>query len=868
MGAGRRGGGHARFGRVVRLVVLVLGVWLPLMALAPAAQASPGSWPSVSLSGLRAWLAGQPSISALPVQGHGHASGLHGLVPTRLTRAGIGRGRPPGRGRGQLPAYRVHTVVTHPDVTGPDTQTGNDFNVRTSKLITSKMTATTDWYRNANGTLTRRIYAGVVNYRTPAGTWAQIQTALAPRSGGRIGEKANSLPLSFAAKSSNADLELIGLSGGQFGLGLAGATPVAGTINGPTVTYRGVLPKTDLTATGLAAGVTMSLVLHSASAASSWVLPLDARGLTPVVMAAGTLELRDSSGLVVALIGHGWAADSSSAPHTGLPGRTSAVTYQIVSYHGRPALAVRLDPTWLASPARVFPVTVSGFGTVSPDGSVPSPAPAGGMQPASCVKGPYCGPSYASSSTYVNKATPNTDNSGSSYLEMGYANASDDISNAFMQFNAAGSGAFQNVRLTAVSLNIYVDRAWTCAAEPFNVSPIAVSWGAGSTQNYPGPALDSPIATPNKALPSTVCASPPAASLMTYDLPIATFQSWSLNNPAGGNHGLALTAVSTTDPNQWKEWASTNVSGGGPYLEIDYAQDVAPQINYTYPQNNYNASSLTPELITSGSDSDSFPYALTYQFVILDSGGNRVATSTSGGYNTTGTGWISTPDWTVPYGKLKWGQVYSWYVQDFDGLEFGTSQVSFLTTMIPQPALTSAGQNSGAQGISPASASYTTTVTDAHVPVVGPALSIERDYDSQNASATNAFGAGWSSVLDMKIATGLLEYNDQTQSLETDTMNVTYPDGSQVGFGLNSDGTFVAPQGRYATLKAAVSPAVGYVLTDKNDTARSASRWEAAPTESARSPTPWATRRPSTGTRPARRGSLRSPRRLPEGRCS
>ena len=46
---------------------------------------------------------------------------------------------------------------------------------------------------------------------------------------------------------------------------------------------------------------------------------------------------------------------------------------------------------------------------------------------------------------------------------------------------------------------------------------------------------------------------------------------------------------------------------------------------------------------------------------------------------------------------------------------------------------------------------------------------------------------------------------------------MTYPDGEEVGFGLNPDGqTYSPPPGRYATL-AAVSGG-GFTLTDKNDT--------------------------------------------------
>jgi hypothetical protein len=42
-----------------------------------------------------------------------------------------------------------------------------------------------------------------------------------------------------------------------------------------------------------------------------------------------------------------------------------------------------------------------------------------------------------------------------------------------------------------------------------------------------------------------------------------------------------------------------------------------------------------------------------------------------------------------------------------------------------------------------------------------------------------------------------------------------YPNGSQVGFGKNSDGSYTAPAGRFATLASVTG---GFSLTDKNDT--------------------------------------------------
>ena len=116
-------------------------------------------------------------------------------------------------------------------------------------------------------------------------------------------------------------------------------------------------------------------------------------------------------------------------------------------------------------------------------------------------------------------------------------------------------------------------------------------------------------------------------------------------------------------------------------------------------------------------------------------------------------GETSATDWTVPSGKLTWGQTYYWTVQDSDGVDTSSSgTTNYFATPVPQPLVTSGlSQNQEGPGYDAGSGDYTTSSTDAQVPTVGPALEITRDYNSQDPRLTGAFGAGWSSVLDMKV---------------------------------------------------------------------------------------------------------------------
>ncbi|MFI6744473.1 RHS repeat-associated core domain-containing protein [Nonomuraea sp. NPDC050451] len=128
-------------------------------------------------------------------------------------------------------------------------------------------------------------------------------------------------------------------------------------------------------------------------------------------------------------------------------------------------------------------------------------------------------------------------------------------------------------------------------------------------------------------------------------------------------------------------------------------------------------------------------------------------------------------------------------------------------TGVRQPSVGSqlANRDSNGQEFQSVSGNYTTTVVDASVATVGPALSIARTYNSLDARRDGLFGAGWSTRYDMRI------------QVETGaSLLVTYPDGRRLRFAPKGDGTFYPPSGMHATL-AEVSGG-GWKLMDKSST--------------------------------------------------
>ena len=650
-------------------------------------------------------------------------------------------------------------------MTGPAVGNGShSFNRATSRLVSS--TATSDLYRNADGSFTRIVSAAPVNYRRQGGSWSRINTSLGLGTDGRWHEKANGQSVDFAGSAADAALASVGFDASHgVSWSLAGARSVAPTKSGSQVTYAGVLAGTDLRLSAVASGLKESLVLHSAAAGSSWVFPLTLDGLKPRIAASGSVEFVGASGQVVARVPAGIAEDSSVGRGSGAHART-AVKYQLVMVHGALALRMSVDAGWLADSARVFPVVVD--------------------------------PSFtASGTTYVEK---NDSGDFSSYYNMnvGTWDSGYYVDNSLLAFSGLGS-ALAGERITSASLSVFDYYAGTCTAEPFSVNPITSSWSVTGSKTWPGPSVGSSIGSVT-ANPGAACTNSGSndtiGTWMSVPLSTSTFNSWTTG---GADNGLALTA-SSTDNTQWKRFDSDN-SPNPPYLVLNYTPDVPPQIDGQYPPNNYGAPTLTPELLASGHDPDNWPSALMYDFTVYSASGTKLADS----------GQVSSPDWVVPSGVLSWSTGYYWTVQDFDGYGWSAlAPTNFFTTTVPQPLITSGlSQNADAHGFDPSIGNYTTSATDASVSGVGPALSVARDYNSLDPRSSEALGAGWSSMLDGKAA----EVADASGSVTS--VVVTYPTGQEIGFGRNSDGSFASPSGRFATLKKVTG---GYTLTDKSGT--------------------------------------------------
>jgi RHS repeat-associated protein len=234
--------------------------------------------------------------------------------------------------------------------------------------------------------------------------------------------------------------------------------------------------------------------------------------------------------------------------------------------------------------------------------------------------------------------------------------------------------------------------------------------------------------------------------------------------------------------------------------------DIPPVVQELYPPNGYQAQTLTPQLWARAVDIDAPPgSSLQYKFEVCeqDSAGNPVTCTTSA-YQTS-------PAWTVTAGRLSWSKAYLWRAFVKDATSEVPSPRSALLTAVPQPEVTShlAGAPYGTpdREFDPQVGNFSTAAVDAPVTTIGPELTLVRTYNSLDPRRDLLFGAGWSTRYDMRVVPD----NDGSGNLV-----VTYPDGQEVRFGKNPDGTFAAPQGRVASLTPDGSG--GWKLADKSGT--------------------------------------------------
>ena len=251
------------------------------------------------------------------------------------------------------------------------------FDPARSRVV--ETTETKKLYANPDGTQTVELSTKPVRFRDEAtGGWRDIDLTLVPGADGTLGATAAAASAPRLSPEADATAAVVPTPAGTIGLRVPGAAAAPARVRGHTATYPGAAAGRDLALALTVDGVEESVVLPDAHADRAhrvqFALPA---GLT-ARQSGGHVEFVDAKGAAVASFGSGLARDSgpgggsvapvavrlaSSSPAPGSERLPYSPPARALAERARPtgALAsveVSLDASWLADPARVFPVTV------------------------------------------------------------------------------------------------------------------------------------------------------------------------------------------------------------------------------------------------------------------------------------------------------------------------------------------------------------------------------------------------------------------------------------------------------------------------------------------------------------------------------
>ncbi|MER7662526.1 polymorphic toxin-type HINT domain-containing protein [Streptomyces sp. NPDC096193] len=832
----------------------VAGVGFPLFPETPAAAKGPGQrWGSAEG---RSHEAGGPGNTEAP-------ESLRSKYP--LTNPASAR---PAAGRNTA------------EVVAPPAPKVKGFDRKTSREIASERDARSRTYANQDGTQTSELSTTPINYRDASGTWRPIDADLVEQSGGWA-NAADSVALRISERADAQQLAAVTFPSGEyFGYGLSGAAPAKGSAEGSRVAYESVLPGTDLWLDSQAGGVKETLVLRSADAPTGFVFPLTLTGLTARAVGE-TIVLADTEGRTKAVIPAGFMEDAKGAVSHAVRyelieqggGQALKVTAD-AGWLADPdrAFPVRIDPSVDTTAASTSMYVRNGGASVvgsselqvgkGPNGATYSFLGFPGLDEelrrhrifgAQLQVVNFDSASCKPRSVSVHPVTESwTAGTGTSYPGPSVGGS---LASKSFAYGHIGFGQSQSACPAAGELydlgkggRDLVQR-WVDGTQPNHGLSLRASasdslafkkFTGHSTANppklfvthspysatyaFPKPVPDPPVLQ-NQAGKVKVAVTNKGAETWTpgtYYLAYRAYNSQGklvTQQRAGSLPGnLAYGAKATVDatikalPPGTYMLDFTMVRQGGKVFTDEQVPpgrltlqvfDIAPVVKEQFPPNGYQAQTLTPQLWAAGVDIDApAGSALQYKYEICESDKDGKPTGcTTSAYQTASA-------YPVPAGRLKWGKTYLWrgFVKDASN-EVPTAQIAMVAA-VPQPEITSRLSEAQGKEFDPNVGNFTSAAIDASITNVGPELTLVRTYNSLDPRRDLAFGAGWSTRYDMRLTAD----DDGTGNVV-----IRYPDGQDVRFGKNADGTFAPPPGRFAKLTYDATTST-YKLQDKSGT--------------------------------------------------
>jgi RHS repeat-associated protein len=328
-----------------------------------------------------------------------------------------------------------------------------DLTRTTPVEIPSRRTEYATHYLMPDGSYWCELSSQRVRYKQPDGTWKNINSHVVPDEQFGVSRNAsNDLAMQFGNWDSG--VKPVHIAKDDWTLDMQ---PLAGFLGdqvdaGDVAQFSAIATDTDLTYESRPDGVKETLILHSAAAPAAFSFKLTFTGLDlRGDDASGWAFYRSGSFKPVLALGALTVADSATETSVCAGARMSVNPGQ-----GSALITVSLPATWLADPARVFPVNV--------DPSV-----------------------YAADNadTWISQENPSTNYGSSTTMTEGKQPTYNNYYDALVKFDVANCGLGGTSYIDNTTLKVYADAAST--AEVMGIGRAYASWTEGGATWNNGP---------------------------------------------------------------------------------------------------------------------------------------------------------------------------------------------------------------------------------------------------------------------------------------------------------------------------------------------------------------------------------------------
>lgn len=404
--------------------------------------------------------------------------------------------------------------------------------------VIAKRTETSKTYLLSDGSFRAELHADPVNYENAAGNLVPIDThfVVSPDDPAMVKSAATPVTVELGAQDAQAPVEL-STARWSASFDLQGAAECRPLAIGNTAVYSEVQPGVDLTYRSISSGIKETLTLDSPSAPSTYSFKVSLDGLELRKTPLGSYAAYEPGASEPSLaFGSLTVWDSSKTGPADEPSYCGNASMTVESVDGGAIVTYNIDPEWLASPTRVFPVVVDPTLTV-----------------------------IGSRDTFVKDKLEETTTAFGSldYIRCGRTDSSTGHNRAYVHFDTS---ALASATVSAATLKLNRYDEYDNASSNRNVYVAQLTSAFDDATSW--------STKPGQGAYFTYTTMPSSMGWVNFAVTSSIVQGW-VNNPAT-NYGLSVYESEGGTQDKFMNWfyAREISPGSGPRLDVTYTQSV------------------------------------------------------------------------------------------------------------------------------------------------------------------------------------------------------------------------------------------------------------------------------------------------------